>query len=66
MNKNIFNRRSKTHWVTVTTAVVGGLFNFLPQVREFVSPELFGNTLIILGVTYHVLRNITNTDIESK
>lgn len=66
MNAQIFNKNSKTHWATVATGAAGSLLTFAPQAMAFIPTDYYGPIFIGLGVTFHVLRNITNTDIATK
>jgi len=66
MNKKVFNPKSKTHWVSSATGAVGGLMLFAPQVMQYIPEDLYGPIFIGLGVTFHVLRNVTTTEISEK
>ena len=66
MKNQIFNKNSKTHWATVATGAAGSLLTFAPQVMAFVPVDYYGPIFIGLGVTFHVLRNVTATSIDQK
>jgi hypothetical protein len=62
----IFNPKSKTHWVSTATAILGGLMTFLPTVMQFIPVEMYGPIFVLLGVAFHVLRNLTTKPIDEK
>ena len=66
MNKQVFNPKSKTHWVSSATGAVGGLMLFAPQVMQYIPEDYYGPIFIGLGVIFHVLRNVTTSPIEDK
>jgi len=66
MNKQLFNPKSKTHWVATATSIVGGLLTFAPQTMAFIPSEWYGPIFIGLGVAFQVLRNLTTTAIDAK
>lgn len=57
---------SKTHGFGMFLAIAGGLQQFLPTVREFISPDIYGGLLIGAGVIVIVLRNVTTIPIDQK
>ncbi len=66
MNKKVFNKASKTHWVATATAISGSLLTFAPQTMAFIPVEYYGPIFIGIGVVFHTLRNITTTPIGDK
>lgn len=66
ISKKVFNRKSKTHWASTAVLVLGSLMTFLPTVMQFIPTDWYGPIFIACGVTFHVLRNVTRTDIEAK
>ena len=66
MNNQIFNARSKTHWVSTATGIAGGLLTFAPSAMAFIPVEWYGPIFISLGIVFHVLRNLTDTNINQK
>ena len=61
-----FTLKSKTHRFGMALGIFGGLVSFMPTVREFISPEIYGNLMIGFGVAVVVLRNVTDTAISDK
>lgn len=64
--KQLFNVKSKTHWVSTATAITGSLLTFVPQIMAFIPVEWYGPIFITLGVLFHILRNLTDTPIDEK
>lgn len=66
MNKKIFNRNSKMHWVSGATTITGSLLLFVPGLESVLDPKTFAWILFGLGVVNHLLRNVTKTAIDEK
>ena len=58
--------KSKTHKFGLLLGIVGGLLQFLPTVREFIPPDIYGALLIAAGVITILLRNVTHEHISLK
>ena len=58
--------RSKTMWFSLLLVIVGAVSDNLPALQAFISPEIYGYTLMIVGVICAVLRFYTTQPLEDK
>ena len=62
----MINPRSKTHSAAMLIGIIGGLQTFLPTVQQFIDPEIYGPSLVAIGIIMIVLRNVTTRPINMK
>lgn len=56
--------KSKTMRVATLTAMVGALITGMPMIKDSVSIEVYGFTMVILGVIFAGLRTVTTKDLK--
>jgi hypothetical protein len=58
--------KSKTMWFSLLLVIVGAVSDNLPALQAFISPEIYGYTLMTIGVICAVLRFYTTQPLEDK
>ena len=59
-------KKSKTIWVSVTISILGAIITGMPMIQESIPKDIYGFTLMILGVVFAVLRSVTNSALVMK
>ncbi len=62
----MINIKSKTHNAGALIAIFGALQMFLPEIQEFIPPDLYGAIFAGIGVAVVILRNMTTMPIDQK
>lgn len=58
--------RSRTNKVAALTIAAGGVYEFLPQVRDMLNPDAYGLILSALGVAMMALRAATGKPLTER
>jgi hypothetical protein len=58
--------RSKTMWFSLLLVIVGAISDNLPALQAFISPQVYGYTLISVGIVCAILRFLTTQPLEDK
>ncbi len=56
--------KSRTMWFSLALVIIGALSDNLPAIQAFISPQVYGYSLITIGVICAVLRFYTSKPIE--
>jgi len=56
--------KSRTMWFSFLLVIVGAVADNLPALQAFISPQVYGYTLMTVGVICAILRFITTKPLE--
>lgn len=58
--------KSKTVWFGTAVTILGGIQVFLPNVKELIQPEMYGQIMSAIGLVIIILRSITSQPLSEK
>ena len=53
-------------WLSAITAGVGAAIAGMPLLQEFIDPKVFGQTMMVLGISFGILRAVTTQSLKDK
>ena len=56
--------KSRTMWFSLLLVIVGAVADNLPALQAFISPQVYGYTLMTVGVICAILRFITTEPVK--
>jgi hypothetical protein len=56
--------KSRTMWFSLLLVIVGAIADNLPVLQAFINPEVYGYTLMSVGVICAILRFITTEPVK--
>ena len=58
--------KSRTMWFSFALVVVGALADTLPAIQAFINPQVYGYTLMGVGIICAILRFLTTQPLGKK
>ena len=56
--------KSRTLWFSFLLVIVGAVADTLPAIQAFINPEIYGYTLMVVGLICAILRFITTEPVK--